>query len=308
MFDDYGWDDAAALEALDAYERAAPPPRSPLPPMPMQQQSTLLLPPPPPPPPFARLAAAAASADEDAWVPHAAFRPQLRTDAVAAPSQHASAAAWGPWAAARAPRAADMPADCGGDVGLGAPLESLEPPAQPRPPPQAYDPTSIDRWVYPTNVTERAYQFEIASIAVRQNTLVSLPTGLGKTLIAAVVMYNFWRWFPTGRCVFLAPTKPLVHQQVSAVRRVIGVPLCDFAELTGSMKVEERRAAWLRARLLFLTPQTLQNDLESGSCPAHEIVCLVVDEAHKATGQHAYVKCACCWRPQSAADCMLIAC
>ena len=43
MFDDYGWDDAAALEALDAYERAAPPPRSPLPPMPMQQQSTLLL-------------------------------------------------------------------------------------------------------------------------------------------------------------------------------------------------------------------------------------------------------------------------
>jgi ERCC4-related helicase len=31
------------------------------------------------------------------------------------------------------------------------------------------------------------------------NTLVWLPTGLGKTLIAAVVMYNFHRWYPTGK-------------------------------------------------------------------------------------------------------------
>ena len=28
------------------------------------------------------------------------------------------------------------------------------------------------------------------------NTLVCLPTGLGKTFIAAVVMYNFYRWYP----------------------------------------------------------------------------------------------------------------
>ncbi len=32
--------------------------------------------------------------------------------------------------------------------------------------------------------------------ALLANTLVCLPTGLGKTLIAAVVMYNFSRWFP----------------------------------------------------------------------------------------------------------------
>lgn len=35
--------------------------------------------------------------------------------------------------------------------------------------------------------------------ALLQNTLVCLPTGLGKTLIAAVVMYNFSRWFPQVR-------------------------------------------------------------------------------------------------------------
>ena len=37
-------------------------------------------------------------------------------------------------------------------------------------------------------------------------------------------------------------------------------------------------------------PQTLVNDLEQCLCPAHELVCLVIDEAHKATGQHAYVQ------------------
>ena len=47
-----------------------------------------------------------------------------------------------------------------------------------------------------------------------QNTLVTLPTGLGKTFIAAVVMYNYFRWFPDAKIVFMAPTKPLVAQQV----------------------------------------------------------------------------------------------
>ena len=30
--------------------------------------------------------------------------------------------------------------------------------------------------------------------------------------------------------------------------------------------------------------------METGVCPAHEIVCVVIDEAHKATGNHAYVQ------------------
>jgi hypothetical protein len=88
------------------------------------------------------------------------------------------------------------------------------------PPVQPYDPEKIGTWEYPESAefAVRKYQFDIASTAVRHNTLVSLPTGLGKTLIAAVVMHNFVRWFPTGRAVFMAPTKPLVHQQVCEAR------------------------------------------------------------------------------------------
>lgn len=54
-------------------------------------------------------------------------------------------------------------------------------------------------WLYPTNKPPREYQREMAAAALGANTLVALPTGLGKTLIAAVVMLNFYRWFPEAR-------------------------------------------------------------------------------------------------------------
>lgn len=57
-------------------------------------------------------------------------------------------------------------------------------------------------WVYPATVPERAYQVDIIKTALLQNTLVCLPTGLGKTLIAAVLMYNFTRWFPEVLLLF----------------------------------------------------------------------------------------------------------
>ena len=42
--------------------------------------------------------------------------------------------------------------------------------------------------------------------------------------------------------------------------------------------------------MLFLTPQTLINDIESKICPCERVVCIVIDEAHKASGKHAYAQ------------------
>ena len=48
-----------------------------------------------------------------------------------------------------------------------------------------------------TNLPAASIPFFISfQTALLTNTLVCLPTGLGKTLIAAVVMHNFARWFP----------------------------------------------------------------------------------------------------------------
>lgn len=62
-----------------------------------------------------------------------------------------------------------------------------------------------------------------------ENTLVTLPTGLGKTLIASTVMFNFYRWFSDGLIFFVAPTRPLVMQQAQSFTHTISeVPLGDI--------------------------------------------------------------------------------
>ncbi|KAG1841332.1 P-loop containing nucleoside triphosphate hydrolase protein [Suillus subalutaceus] len=105
------------------------------------------------------------------------------------------------------------------------------------------------------------------------NTLVALPTGLGKTFIAGVVMLNVYRWFPKGKVVFVAPTKPLVAQQIDACHRTCGIP-----------GLEEKK------RIFYMTPQTLINDLTTENCDARDIVLIVIDEAHKGTGDYAYAQ------------------
>jgi ATP-dependent DNA helicase MPH1 len=104
-------------------------------------------------------------------------------------------------------------------------------------------------WIYPLNKPKRDYQFNIVRHCLFENTLVALPTGLGKTFIAGVVMLNcmllhrnfinsanlltVYRWYPNGKVVFVAPTKPLVAQQIDACHRTCGIPGTYAVELTG---------------------------------------------------------------------------
>jgi Fanconi anemia group M protein len=152
------------------------------------------------------------------------------------------------------------------------------------------DPVAIQTYVYPAQISKREYQFEMARNALLTNSLVCLPTGLGKTLIAAVVMYNYYRWFPTGKIIFMAPTRPLVDQQMAACHNVVGIPTSDTIVLMGSTKKDDsgsRREFWRDKRLFFCTPHTVANDLENGDLDASQVVCVVVDEAHHARGQYA---------------------
>lgn len=96
-----------------------------------------------------------------------------------------------------------------------------------------FDKVAGQLWIYPTNYPVRDYQFNIVQHALFHNTIVALPTGLGKTFIGAVVMYNYYCWYPQGKIVFMAPTKPLVTQQIEACYNIMGIPQRDTAEMTG---------------------------------------------------------------------------
>ena len=147
-------------------------------------------------------------------------------------------------------------------------------------------------WIYPETPSFplREYQFSIAESAIMQNTLVSLPTGLGKTLVAAVVMYNFYNWFPTGKVIFCAPTRPLVTQQIEACYGIMGIPTSDTAEISARTKPESRACLWGERRVFFCTPQSLQKDIAAGRCEARSVVCIILDEAHRAQGDYDYTK------------------
>ncbi|CDP18879.1 unnamed protein product [Coffea canephora] len=170
------------------------------------------------------------------------------------------------------------------------------------------DPEAAKTWIYPVNIPLRDYQLNITRTALFSNTLVALPTGLGKTLIAAVVMYNYFRWFPEGKIVFAAPSRPLVLQQIEACHNVVGIPQEWTIDLTGQTSPTRRADHWRSKRVFFVTPQVLEKDIYSeteyieaiclhimlrerylvGSCLVKHLVCLVVDEAHRATGNYSY--------------------
>ncbi|KAH8648972.1 hypothetical protein BGZ60DRAFT_422745 [Tricladium varicosporioides] len=153
------------------------------------------------------------------------------------------------------------------------------------------DQAELRTWVYPTNLGAiRNYQFSIVKNALFNNLLVALPTGLGKTFIAATVMLNFFRWTRNAQIVFVAPTKPLVAQQVEACFGIVGIPKSQTTMLTGEQAPALRAEEWAKKRVFFMTPQTLENDLGTGIADPKKIVLLVVDEAHRATGNYAYVK------------------
>ncbi|MCJ1361281.1 3'-5' DNA helicase [Acarospora aff. strigata] len=150
---------------------------------------------------------------------------------------------------------------------------------------------AMKTWVYPTNLgTIRDYQFNIVQRGLYHNLLVALPTGLGKTFIAATIMLNWFRWTTESHIMFVAPTKPLVSQQVEACFSIAGIPRSATTMLTGETASRLRSEEYLTKRVFFMTPQTLMNDLRNGNCDPKKIVLLVVDEAHRATGSYSYVE------------------
>ena len=153
-----------------------------------------------------------------------------------------------------------------------------------RPEPLQLNYLTAHSWFYPKEVEARSYQLEITRKCLFFNTLVILPTGLGKTLVASVTMFNFLRWFPKSRVAFLAPTRPLVLQQSFAYRKALGVSAESVAVMIGSQTAQKRQKIWMSSvQTFFATPHCFANDLERGVLDVQHFSCLIVDEAHRAS-------------------------
>ena len=124
--------------------------------------------------------------------------------------------------------------------------------------------------------------------AIGGNTLVVLPTGMGKTPIAALVA-AYCLEKRKGKIMFLAPTRPLVAQHLKTFSRCMRAGL-EMASLTGLTPPGERREIYAKSDVIFSTPQTIENDLSSGVLSLHGYSLCIFDEAHRAVGNYAYTR------------------
>ncbi len=130
------------------------------------------------------------------------------------------------------------------------------------------------------------FQVDLARIGLSEDLLVVLPTGLGKTVIAALLAAEVLRR-SDGKVLFLAPTRPLVHQHAASFQHWL-TPL-RAARFTGTVRRPVREGTWESADLVFATPEIIQNDLAAARYRLDDVALVVFDEAHHAVGKYVYV-------------------
>lgn len=137
-------------------------------------------------------------------------------------------------------------------------------------------------------IERREYQLNIANSASKNNTLVVLPTGLGKTIIALIIIARELK-NENNKILFLAPTKPLVTQHAQFVKQFITIDERLIAVFTGETSPEKRHEMWEKSRIIVSTPQVIENDILSKRLNLKDVSFIIFDECHHAVGEYSYV-------------------
>ncbi|KAF7134712.1 hypothetical protein RHSIM_Rhsim08G0003600 [Rhododendron simsii] len=145
------------------------------------------------------------------------------------------------------------------------------------------------------NFRPREYQTKVFQIAMRRNTIAVLDTGAGKTMIAVMIIKDIAPSLdpsPSQKkklIVFLAPT---VHLQFEVIRFHTHLKVEKYY---GAKGVDDWNAeCWEKEvnehDVLVMTPQILLDALRKAFLSLDMVCLMIVDECHRATGNHPYAK------------------
>ncbi len=138
------------------------------------------------------------------------------------------------------------------------------------------------------SIKPRAYQSTILQTAKKNNTLVVIPTGLGKTLIALLLAIERQKQIPGSKTLFLAPTRPLVDQHFQTFKEQLPELFADLQVFTGETPSKERKKIFQTADIIFSTPQCIANDLKKDFYSMSDVSLIIIDEAHRCLKNYAY--------------------
>lgn len=134
----------------------------------------------------------------------------------------------------------------------------------------------------------REYQRDIAKVAQEQNTLVVLPTGMGKTLIGVFIAANRLEKYPSSKILIMAPTRPLNAQHKKSFEEFTNIEPEKIVLVTGKINPEDRGKLYEQATVVVATPQTIRNDLKNERIKLTNFSFVIFDEAHRCVKDYAY--------------------
>ncbi len=134
----------------------------------------------------------------------------------------------------------------------------------------------------------RQYQENIVISCKNKNSLVVLPTGLGKTIIGILLISRVLKKYPKGKIIVLAPTRPLVIQHKSSCEKFLDIDAEKIVSFTGKISPDKRIFLYKSSNVIVSTPQVINNDLTRGRYDLTQVSLIIFDEAHKTKGKYSY--------------------
>ncbi len=134
----------------------------------------------------------------------------------------------------------------------------------------------------------RLYQQTILATCALKNTLVVLPTGLGKTNIFLMLAAQRLKQYPDSKIMLLGPTRPLIDQYLEAFKKNFEIDESKMVVITGFVDPDKRKEIYKNVKIVFSTPQTIENDIITHRIDLKDFSLLGIDEAHRSVGDYSY--------------------
>ena len=140
------------------------------------------------------------------------------------------------------------------------------------------------------SIESRLYQNIIFNSSKNKNSLIVLPTSLGKTVISALICAEILYNYKQSRILIMAPTRPLVLQHLLSFSSFLKVLDDQKILVTGKISPSTRKMIWdnKTIKLIFATPEVIRNDLNESRLNLKDFGLIVFDEAHRAIKDYAY--------------------
>ena len=140
------------------------------------------------------------------------------------------------------------------------------------------------------SIESRLYQNIIFNSSKNKNSLIVLPTSLGKTVISALICAEILYNYKQSRILIMAPTRPLVLQHLLSFSSFLKVLDDQKILVTGKISPSTRKMIWdnKTIKLIFATPEVIRNDLNESRLDLRDFGLIVFDEAHRAIKDYAY--------------------